>query len=172
MYDFRKKRKQSLNHYFLNLLNKYGSESFVFSVIEYCEVDELAERELYWIDYYNSTNPSNGFNLRRDSSTGSTVTDMTKAKISERLLKEWATGVRKYHSSKLKESWRKRDRIAQGKVFSEILTTYVYFIGDSETPIKYSELVELGLKSVMSAFSRQKSDEVFCKGIKVRRVKV
>ena len=35
-------------------LKKYGFNSFTFEVIEECEIDQLNEREEYWISYYNS----------------------------------------------------------------------------------------------------------------------
>lgn len=33
---------------------KYGIENFSFEVLEECEVEELKEKEKYWINYYNS----------------------------------------------------------------------------------------------------------------------
>ena len=38
-------------------------EEFTFSIIEECPVDKLDEREIYWIDYYDSIN--NGYNVIR-----------------------------------------------------------------------------------------------------------
>ena len=39
---------------------KYGLENFQFDVIEECDVDQLDERETYWINYYDSF--FNGYN--------------------------------------------------------------------------------------------------------------
>jgi group I intron endonuclease len=39
---------------------KYGIENFTFEVIEECSKEELANREIYWIAYYDSF--SNGYN--------------------------------------------------------------------------------------------------------------
>ena len=36
-------------------------DDFQFSIIEECSVDKLDEREIYWIDYYDSLN--NGYNM-------------------------------------------------------------------------------------------------------------
>ena len=33
---------------------KYGLENFSFEVIEECRIEELNEKEIYWINYYNS----------------------------------------------------------------------------------------------------------------------
>jgi group I intron endonuclease len=46
--------------------NKYGSEAFVFKIIEDCSnmtVKECLEREQYWIDFYQSSDPTRGFNI-------------------------------------------------------------------------------------------------------------
>jgi len=40
--------------------NKHGGNCFIFNIIEYCDVEELDKREIYWIDYFNSIN--NGYN--------------------------------------------------------------------------------------------------------------
>lgn len=40
---------------------KYGKEHFKIELIEECETSLLDEREIYWINYYNSFN--NGYNL-------------------------------------------------------------------------------------------------------------
>lgn len=42
-------------------MRKYGLENFSFEVIEECSQENLNEREVYWIDYYNSFNE--GYNM-------------------------------------------------------------------------------------------------------------
>ena len=37
--------------------------NFIFSILEECSVEQLDEREIYWIDYYNSINE--GYNVIR-----------------------------------------------------------------------------------------------------------
>lgn len=42
----------------------YGHlEEFDFSVVEECDQSKLNEREMYWIDYYKSTDPIYGYNI-------------------------------------------------------------------------------------------------------------
>lgn len=41
--------------------NKYGEEHFKFEVIEECKLEELNEKEKYWIKYYDALN--NGYNF-------------------------------------------------------------------------------------------------------------
>ena len=48
------------NIHLQNAWKKYGSDKFEFIIIEECEVNELDNREIYWIDYFDSYN--NGYN--------------------------------------------------------------------------------------------------------------
>ena len=45
--------------------NKYGSSAFSYEIMEYCPVDRLEEREIFWIDYFkcNNTRTGKGYNL-------------------------------------------------------------------------------------------------------------
>ena len=44
-------------------MRKYGIENFKFEVIEEAPKELLNEREIYWIQYYDATNPDKGYNL-------------------------------------------------------------------------------------------------------------
>ncbi len=41
--------------------NKYGENNFEFFIIEECDLDVINEREIYWIEFYDSLN--SGYNL-------------------------------------------------------------------------------------------------------------
>lgn len=41
-------------------LNEFGPENFEFTILEECSADKLDEREIYWIDYYDTY--FNGYN--------------------------------------------------------------------------------------------------------------
>ena len=45
-------------------MKKYGVENFSFEVVEECEIKELNEKEVYYIQLYNSLIP-NGYNLQK-----------------------------------------------------------------------------------------------------------
>lgn len=65
--------------------HKYGRENFKYTVLEYLsELDEdlLRERELYWIDFYQSLNRDKGYNLRYDSKTGLIISQETRERLS------------------------------------------------------------------------------------------
>ena len=49
-------------------MRKYGIENFSFEIIEECDREKLNEREIYWIEKYNSyyfDKNNNGYNLTR-----------------------------------------------------------------------------------------------------------
>lgn len=50
-----------------NAIQKYGLNNFNFEVIEECAVSELDNKEIYYINYYNSQVP-NGYNIQRGGS--------------------------------------------------------------------------------------------------------
>lgn len=49
-------------------IHKYGKENFLFEVLEECDDEILSEREIYYIDYYDSYN--NGYNATPGGETG------------------------------------------------------------------------------------------------------
>lgn len=51
------------NYAFHNAINKYGPENFVIEVLEYCEPEDLNEKEKYYIEFYDSLVPK-GYNIR------------------------------------------------------------------------------------------------------------
>lgn len=46
------RRNVHRNGYLQNAWNKYGAKVFKFSVLEYCPIEKLDEREQYWLDIY------------------------------------------------------------------------------------------------------------------------
>ena len=66
--------------WFRAVLQKYGKDNFKCEMLESCEtLDALNEREIYWIEKYQSRNPQIGYNLAEGG--GSTVVGCTDAEI-------------------------------------------------------------------------------------------
>ncbi len=65
--------------------NKYGESSFEFSVIEKCDISSLPEREMYWIDHYDSF--TSGYNRSGggDGTTGVVLSEERNMLISKSL---------------------------------------------------------------------------------------
>lgn len=59
--DLRKGR--GVNAYIQSAWALYGENKFVFSVLEECKVEELTEKEVYWIRHYDTTNNEKGYNI-------------------------------------------------------------------------------------------------------------
>ena len=64
--NIERRRKEHLNYpspysKFDNYLSKLGEEQFNFIILEECETSQLAERERYWISYYNTI--EEGYNI-------------------------------------------------------------------------------------------------------------
>lgn len=171
-YDYKNARSRQLNEYLLNAMLKYGIGEFSFSLLEEVGVDDMADRELFWINKFKSYDRDYGYNLRLDSSSNSTVVQSTRDKLSHCRKREWADGRRSGHSDKLRENWKYRDRKAQSELLSKTLTKYNYVITDNETSyiVTYRELKQLKLHSILSRFSRHNTNEGVLKGLHIRRV--
>jgi hypothetical protein len=52
--------------WFSAVFKKYGKDNFSCEIIEECETPQsLNDREIYWIEYFQSRNPSIGYNLAK-----------------------------------------------------------------------------------------------------------
>ena len=50
--------------YFISALNKYGRENFIHTIIDTANnKQELCKKEIFWIKFYDSRNPSIGYNI-------------------------------------------------------------------------------------------------------------
>ena len=52
--------KAAWNAHLQNAWKKYGEDNFEFTIIEECTIEDLDEREMYWIQFFDSFN--NGYN--------------------------------------------------------------------------------------------------------------
>jgi group I intron endonuclease len=173
VYDFKERKIGHLNDYLFNAMNKQGIENFDFVPVEFVGVNDLTERELHWIQHFKTTDRNYGYNIRMDSKEGLITSPETSLKMSENLKRQWASGARDQHSEKLKKSWRDNHerKAAQSALFSRYKTKYEYqvFLPEGVKILNYSELVEYGLQTVVGSFHRKKTNDVFCKGVRVVR---
>jgi group I intron endonuclease len=74
-----------------NSLKKYGWEHHVFEIIEECSIEQLDEREIYWIQYYKSV--KEGLNCTYGGEGGrkstETIKKMSKSHLGTK--KPWAS---------------------------------------------------------------------------------
>ena len=50
------------NHHLQNSYNKYGKDSFVFTILELCSASQLNKKEKYWIEHYGGKNCQCNYN--------------------------------------------------------------------------------------------------------------
>lgn len=55
------KNQENHRYKLYRAMNKYGLQNFLFEVIQECKIDQLNEKEQYWIQFYDSYN--NGYNM-------------------------------------------------------------------------------------------------------------
>lgn len=85
-----KNDKRHENQHFIDDWNKYGSESFYYTILEYTNED-LKDKEYYYINKFNTIDREKGYNLRRDSSkTGMIALEETHKKYSEAMKRRFS----------------------------------------------------------------------------------
>lgn len=88
--SFKKRKQQHLdsvkhNHggcrLFRNALIKYGSDGFDWKIIDHAKtVEELNEKESFWIEFFKTTNRDKGYNLK-GGGANAFLTEETKRAI-------------------------------------------------------------------------------------------
>jgi group I intron endonuclease len=76
---------QNSNQYDIPLyrsIRKYGLENFSFVVLEETQIEDLDNREKYWIEYYGSHNIEKGYNLT-DGGNSAAFTILTHKQVDE-----------------------------------------------------------------------------------------
>ena len=65
--------------------NKYGKDNFLCEIIEITSKENLIEREIYWINYYQSLNRKKGYNKSSNiqSNSGHKWSEESKKRLSE-----------------------------------------------------------------------------------------
>ena len=69
-------------------MRKYGIENFSFEVIEECPIDKLLEREIYWINYYDTY--IHGYNAN-PGGTGGITKAISQYDLNGKLIKNYSS---------------------------------------------------------------------------------
>lgn len=81
--------------------NKYGEDNFTFENIDTASsIEELNEKEQYWIAFYKSVDPEFGYNLDHGGGNGR-MTEENKEKLRQRMLGNQYTKGRKLNETQL-----------------------------------------------------------------------
>lgn len=93
-YQYGKKRKECIGIKILNSLIKYGIENHSFHVLEECEINVLDQKEIYWINYYNSI--EKGLNIELGGNGGPRSKE-TKEKIRKNSIGKNSRKIKQYN---------------------------------------------------------------------------
>lgn len=75
-----------------NAIRKYGKDLFVFEIIyQSFDIDDLNEKEIFFISYYNSTKRNIGYNVELGGKT-SKMSEETKKRLSEKIKNQFKNG--------------------------------------------------------------------------------
>lgn len=127
----RYKAKKGIKNNFYNAIRKYGWENFVYGIVDEFDMLLLDEKEIYYIDFYDTYNT--GYNSTKGGEGGTTWTmpeevknqyrermknfkhsDEAKRKISEANMgRKWSDEAKKNLSKKLKSISRKPKPMSQ-----------------------------------------------------------
>ena len=76
--------------YFHNAINHYGADSFIFDTIDHADnLEDLNDKERFWISYYDTTDRSKGYNLDTGGQSGGRKSEETKQKIGDTTFEKW-----------------------------------------------------------------------------------
>lgn len=64
-------------------IRKYGKENFKLTIIEECQREELNDREIFWILYFESNNPKKGYNLTIGGESNITYSVLSEKQVNE-----------------------------------------------------------------------------------------
>lgn len=68
---------------------KYGIEAFKFEVIEQCQIEELNDKEVFWIEYYDSFNTGYNMTLGGEACNGTNDKKVYQYDLSGQFIKEY-----------------------------------------------------------------------------------
>lgn len=121
-------RHKDTNRHLFNAAKEYGLENFIFEIIETginCP-KELADKELRWMDFYNSCNRDFGYNLRRDSSSQTEVHAETKLLFKDKFVGADNPNYGHKWSDEQKDrmSKIKKEQYASGQLIADVQNSY------------------------------------------------
>lgn len=70
-----------INPHLQKAWNKYGESAFEFNILEYCSEEDLNDNESWWVDYFNSTDRDEGYNIESGGKSNYTVSEETREKF-------------------------------------------------------------------------------------------
>lgn len=121
------------NSHLASAIQKYGADNFKVEIVEVCGTkEELNEREKYYIELYDTTNPQKGYNYCEGGGSG--VRNITRDSKRKKILKQHQELKPQTFANYLKKL--KINGLSEEAVLSEILETPL-FIENVKGEVKY-----------------------------------
>ena len=94
------------NDYLQKSFNLHGEEAFEFLVLEHCHIEELDERECYYMSLYNVEDRDYGYNLKSGGQHGgSKLCKESRKKLSDSIKASYTDELRQKRSDFQKAQW-------------------------------------------------------------------
>lgn len=140
-YSYKNSNTKDYNSTFHTALRKYGIDNFSFEIIEECDITSLNEREIYWIEFYNSyyrgynetPGGDNGFSCPGESNPNVRLTEDDVYQIRQAVLK--CLPQKQFFEDNNFEniiSYRQFCRIWRGEGWEHILPEAIEFVKSEE----------------------------------------
>lgn len=130
----------------IRAVNKYGEENFSFEIIEKCSVEDLLNREQYYLDFLN---PKYNISKKAGSNLGIKRTEETKLKKSISQKENWSKEeYRKNHLENLSKNWKKGSNHKMAKITEEDAAKIKIKLKEGLSAKEVSNLLNLSYHSV------------------------
>ena len=105
------KRPRTYTSYLYNAINYYGQEAFRIELVEECSLDQIDERERYWIQKLHSQDHTIGYNIQEGGKGGAVRSEEYVPSVNQ--LKSLEAGRKRPASPLLKKILSERRRGCQ-----------------------------------------------------------
>lgn len=165
------------DHPLYRAINKYGLDNFNIRILEETTEDKLSEREIYWIEYFDSYN--NGYNATTGGESNKNIRDDIRDKISQSMSNvsrsdDWSNNISEGLKSKLERGEKWGFFLSQNKGGTHAKRKV------QATHIKTGEVIEfesiadarerLNIKGGSGNISRAIRDNIIAYGYKWKRI--
>ena len=140
-------------------IKKYRKENFIREIIEFCTSANVDDKEVYWIDKLNATNPEVGYNI----SNGGKNNGMLGLKHSEKSRKKISLNHKRY-SGKENPNFGNGQKI-QGNLNPN--NKWIYQMSNSENFFTYFKLNTRF--NIYRKFTKTQSNKITYNGITIER---
>lgn len=132
------KHNKHENDYLQRSYNKYGVEAFSFEILERCDIDKLDEREIFYINKFNSMDIEKGYNLESGGNSNKIVSEITREKKRGKNNPMYGKKPSEETIEKMRESARGMNNILTESEVVEVKEMLILGIKQSEIALRFN----------------------------------